>query len=102
MRVMVMGRPPTGTFRSVKASENLPTWVVLLTTNVEVAVDVWPNWSVKIRRRLDTHLSKTVGSMVELGCEKNGTGAWNDVPRVNQAGVGDPSWALYCRVIEPT
>src|SRR2546423_5530147 len=61
---MVIGRPGKGTLRSLNASVKFPTFVLRLTSTVEVAVAVCPAVSVEVNRTRYCPFSRTVGSKV--------------------------------------
>src|SRR4051794_33651383 len=88
-----MGRPGSGTLRSLKESVKLPTLVLRLTSTVLLVVAVWPALSVELNRTMYCPFSKTVGSKVPRVAFV--TGATPEANVVKVVGLPLPSSSEY-------
>src|SRR5689334_1947999 len=93
MREMVIGRPGSGTERSLKNMVKLPTLVLRLTSTVLLVVEVWPALSVELKRTTYWPFRSTVGSKVPR--VEFVTGAVPEANVIKVVGLPEPSSSEY-------
>src|SRR6476661_3923285 len=90
---MVIGRPGSGTLRSLKESVKLPTFALRLTSTVLLVEDVCPALSVELNRTTYWPFRRTVGSKVPSVLFVTGVEPEANVVKV--VGLPEPSSSEY-------